>query len=358
MHVLRHIDRRRFQMDVLVPPSDWCDYDEEIRALGSRIIPCPQTRRPLRYAYQFRRSLREHGPYDVVHSHLYHFDGFVLRLAAKAGVRGRITHSRTDRREVDARASLLRRGYLRLMKRWIDRYATERLAVSDRAGQALFNGDGGGKPSWQLIHTSVDLEPFRERVERTLVRAELGIPQEARVIGHVGRFAEPKNHRFLIEILAEVARRDPKTYLLLVGSGALRAEVERDVARRSLQDRVVFAGARRDVPRLMLGAMDVFVFPSHYEGLGRVAVEAQAAGLPCLLADTIPPEADVVPGFVRRLPLADPSTWSGAILEAIGKPREVGGDEALRIVQRSPFNICNAIEALERVYERVHANHV
>jgi glycosyltransferase involved in cell wall biosynthesis len=200
----------------------------------------------------------------------------------------------------------------------------------------------------------MDLEPFRERVERASVRAELGIPQDARVIGHVGRFAEEKNHRFVIEIMAEAARRDPKVYLLLVGDGALRAEVEREVARRALQDRVVFAGSRPDVPRLMLGAMDVFVFPSHYEGLGRVAVEAQAAGLPCVLADIIPPEADVVPGLVRRLPVVDPSTWAGASLEAARKPRPVGGDEALRIVERGPFNLRNALEALERVYERVH----
>ncbi len=155
--------------------------------------------------------------------------------------------------------------------------------------------------------------------------------------------------------MAEVARRDPKVYLLLVGNGALRAEVERDVARRSLQDRVVFAGARSDVPRLMLGAVDVFVFPSHFEGLGRVAVESQAAGLPCVLADTIVPEADIVPSLVQRLPLVEPATWAGTIVDAFSKPRAVDRDEALEIVQRSPFNIRNAIETLEGVYERVHA---
>jgi glycosyltransferase involved in cell wall biosynthesis len=354
LHVLRHIDRRRFQMDILVPPTNFCDHDEEIRALGSRIIFCPRPRRFWQFARHFRKCLREYGPYDVVHSHLHHFDGFVLRLAAKAGIRGRITHSRFDMRVVDARRPLWRQAYMRLMKHWIARYATVRLAVSNRAGQALFNG-GGGKPSWQLNHTSLDLEPFHERVEPTSIRAELGIPEKARVIGHVGRIAEEKNHRFLLEVMAEVARRDPTVYLLLVGDGVLRAEVERDVARRSLPDRVVFAGARLDVPRLMLGAMDVFVFPSHHEGLGRVAVEAQAAGLPCILADTIPSEADLVPSLVRRLPLGEPSTWAGAILEAIAKPGKVSRDEALRIVERSLFNVCKAIESLERVYEEMYA---
>jgi glycosyltransferase involved in cell wall biosynthesis len=256
---------------------------------------------------------------------------------------------------LDVDASLLRRTYRMLMKRWMDRYATERLACSHEAGLDLFEGEGGGRPSWRVLPCGVDLEPFRKPVERTSVRAELGIPEEARVIGHVGRFAEQKNHRFLIEILAEVARCDPKVYLLLVGDGPLRAEVEREVTRRSLQERVVFTGIRADVPRLMLGAMDVFVFPSRYEGLGLAAVEAQAAGLPCVLADTLPPEADLVAGLVRRLPLGDPSVWAGAILEAAHKPRAVGGDQALAAVRRSPFDLRTAVEALQRVYEGARA---
>jgi glycosyltransferase involved in cell wall biosynthesis len=364
MHVLRHIDRQRFQMDFLVSTSEPQDFDEEIRALNSRVIPCPRLRHPLRFACRFRRRMREYSPYyDVVHSHLNYYNGFVLRLAAKAGVGFRIAHSHADMRVAEATGSLLRRSYpilLRraypiLMKRWIDRYATARLACSYEAGIALFGERGGGRPSWQVLHCGLDFEPFRQRVERTSVRTELGIPEEARVIGHVGRFIEQKNHRFLIEIMAEVARRDPKVYLLLVGDGLLRAEVERDVARRSLQERVVFTGVRADVPRLMLGAMDVFVFPSLYEGNPLVGVEAQAAGLQCLFADTFTSEADLVPGLVRRLPLGDPSVWGGAIRQAINKPRAVDGSEALAIVERSPHDIRKAVEALERVYEGAHA---
>jgi glycosyltransferase involved in cell wall biosynthesis len=382
LHVLHHIDRRRFQMDFLVPTSDACDYDDEMKALGARIFPCLQSRPPsrdtgfyrstskgshggwperaseyaLHYAGFFRRCLREHGPYDVVHAHMFHFNGFVMRLAAKAGVEIRIAHSHEDLRGVDSRASLLRRIYLMLMKRWLDRYATKRLACSHHAGEALFNRGGKDRPPWQAFYCGVDLEPFRKPVEPAAVRAELGIPEGTRVIGHVGKFHEQKNHRFLIEIMVEVARRDPQVYLLLVGDGPLRAEIEKDVARRSLQDRVVFAGIRTDVPRLMLGAMDAFVFPSRYEGLPLTGIEAQAAGIPCLFSDAITPEVEIVPGLVRRLSIAEPAEWAKAIGIAFQSPCEVRREEALAIVQRSPFNAMNGIRALEEVYEGMHSN--
>ena len=115
MHALRNIDRTRFQMDFLVHTTQPCAYDEEIRGLGSRIIPCMRPRRPLAYARDLTRILSEFGPYDVVHSHVHHFSGYVLRLAAKLGVRIRIAHSHSDTSVSDASAGFARRWYLNLM---------------------------------------------------------------------------------------------------------------------------------------------------------------------------------------------------------------------------------------------------
>lgn len=123
MHVLRHIDRDRFQMDFLVHTTKPCDFDDEIRALGSQVIPCLHPSRPFVYARNLRRLLREHGPYDVVHSHVHHYSGWTLRIAHQAGVPVRVAHSHSDTFSVQAAAGLVRRGYLRLMRTLIHRHA-------------------------------------------------------------------------------------------------------------------------------------------------------------------------------------------------------------------------------------------
>ncbi len=318
MHVLRHIDRERFRMDFLVHTTRPCAYDEEIQKLGSKIIPCLETSRPWRYARNFHRALSEHGPYDVVHSHVHHFSGFVVYLAHRAGVPVRITHSHNDTSLNDGRATTFRSGYLRLMEHLIRKHATTGIACSRKAAESLYGTAWQNDSRWKVVYCGIDLEPFRQPVDRAEVRRELNIPEDAFVLGHVGRFHEQKNHTFLIDIAAEVARREPNMRLLLVGDGPLRPQIEAKVASLGLTDRVIFAGLRPDVPRLMKGAMDVFVFPSLYEGLGLVLIEAQLSGLPSIFSDVIPEETDLVPSLVTRLSLHDAcNTWQVAIQNLI-----------------------------------------
>lgn len=349
MHVLRHIDRDRFQIDFLVHTPHKCAYDEEILALGSKIIPCLDPSRPLTYATNFKRSLSQYGPYNIVHSHVYHFSGYVLRLARQANIPTCIAHSHTDASSLEAKAGWYRRLYLALMKRWIARYATVGLGVSRKAVVNLF-GSNWDDPRWRVLYCGTDLTLFRNVVNPAFVRAELGIPADALIIGHVGRFVEVKNHNFLIEIMVEVARREPQAYLLLVGDGPLRATIEQKVAQAGLTDRVIFAGIRSDVPRLMLGAMDVLLLPSFYEGLGLVLIEAQAAGLPCIFSDVIPEEADVVKPLVQRISLSQPpSDWVNAIAATKTQLR-ITQAEALKLVEQSPFNIQTSVKELEKLY--------
>jgi len=351
MHILRHIDREHFQMDFLVHTTQPCAYDDEVLALGSEIIPCLHPRRPWSYARNFKSILREYGPYDVVHSHVLHYNGYVLRLAQQAGVPVRIAHSHSDTSQLQAKAGLLRRGYLTLMKRWIARHATVGLAVSRQAAAGLFGPSWEADPRWQILYYGIDLAPFQGHVDPVTVRAELNIPGEAFVIGHVGRFLEVKNHAFLVDIAAEVARREPQMYLLLVGDGALRPAIEQKVTQAGLADRVVFTGSRPDVPRLMRGAMDVFVLPSFYEGLPLVAIEAQAAGLPLILSDAITEEVDRVRPLVWRLSLSQPaSAWAEAILTMRDAAPAITQQEALAVIEKSSFNIQTSVKLLEEVY--------
>jgi len=352
MHVLRHIDRDRFQMDFLVHTEKPCPYDDEARALGSKIIPCLSPSKPWLYGRNFKRILREYGPYDIVHSHVHHFSGYVLYLAKQAGVPVRIAHSHNDTSAIDAKAGLHRRLYLTLTKWLIDRYATLCLAASYKVVTVLFNQAWKTDSRCRILYCGVDLTPFRDLVDSVAVRAEFGIPADAFVVGHVGRFEKQKNHKFLIDIVAEIAKREPKMHLLLIGDGSLRSEIQKKVINHGLANRVTFAGLRPDVPRLMLGVMDLFLLPSIHEALGLVLIEAQAAGLPCVFSDVIPEEADAVKLLVRRISLSkSASDWAEAAISARSAASAITQADTLPVLENSPFNIAVSVQKLTEVYE-------
>ncbi|MCY7382158.1 MAG: glycosyltransferase family 1 protein [Microcoleus sp. CAN_BIN18] len=353
MHVLRHIDRDRFHMDFLVHTEKPCPYDDEARTLGSKIIPCLDPSKPWLYARNFKRILSEYGPYDIVHSHVHHFSGYVLYLAKQAGIPVRIAHSHNDTSSAEANAGWLRRSYLTLTEWSIAKFATIGLGCSRNAAASLFGSSYQTDPRWQLLYYGIDLTPFRESVDAVAVRTELDIPVDAFVVGHVGRFDRQKNHEFLLEIAAEIAKREPKMRLLLIGDGSLKLDIEQKAIEMGLGDYVIFAGLRSDIPRLMLGAIDTFVLPSLYEGLGLVLIEAQAADLPCVFSDVVPEEADVIKPLVQRNSLSkSPLVWAETILAARrDTTSDLSQTDALDIVEKSPFNITFGLKKLVEVYE-------
>jgi glycosyltransferase involved in cell wall biosynthesis len=325
VQVLRHIDREKYQMDFLVHTTDPGAYDDEVKALGAKIIPCLRPSSPALYAKNFFRILKEYGPYDVVHSHVHHYSGYVLMLAAIAGVSVRIAHSHSDTRSLLASKSIGRGAYLRAMNMMIRAFASRGLAVSAEAGCDLFSSQWRDRPDkWQLQHLGIDLSEFEIDVNHKEVRRSLGIPLDAFVVGHVGRFCEAKNHKFLIEIGRELIQMESRSIFLLIGDGPLRIAAEEKVRDYGLEKHFIFAGGRSDVSTLMKGAMDVFLFPSVYEGLPVTLLEAQAAGLSCLISDVISPEADVASRLITRLSLDQTSEqWGSSLLELRNKERPV-----------------------------------
>lgn len=348
MHVLRHIDRQKFQMDFCTLSGQPGLFDREIETLGSKVIPCRLGRNPFLFARRFRRILRE-GRYDVVHSHVHHFSGAILRWVHAERVPIRIAHSHNTS---DGKpSSRSRRIYRMWMVSWIQRYITHGLACSKEAAAALFGDGWGTDDRFRVLYYGIDLGPFEAPFNRSEVRRELGIPADAPVVGHVGRFNPQKNHSFLLQVAAAVAEIRPQVHFLFVGDGPLRPEIEAQARDLGLSDRVHFAGIQRDVPRLMRGCMDVFLMPSLFEGLPLVLLEAQAAGLPCVLSDVIAESADVVRPLLRRLSLSQPaSAWGEAVLTARTAAEVITPAEALAMIKQSPFNIISSAKALERVY--------
>ena len=350
MQILRRLDPEQFKMDFLLQYPARGGYYRELEDLGARIFTCPENRWslnfPREYARQFKRVLQEQGPYDVVHSHVQVFSGLVLRLAHRAGVPIRIAHSHFD---IKGKQGLLRSPLKFLLRQWIRRYATHGLASSRSAAAALFGPGWESDPRWQTYFSICDFSPFQAEVDRKAVREELGLPLQALVVGHVGRFWEEKNHRFLVKVAAEVAKRRPEMRLLLIGDGPLRPSLEEMAARMGLSDKVIFLGNRFDVPRLMRGAMDVLVLPSLNEGLGLVLVEAQAAGLPCVYSEVVPADVEVIKPLLQRLSLAQPAAaWAEALLSAGEAGENISRAEALRRMEQSHFQF--DVERIEKLY--------
>ncbi|MBI4874082.1 MAG: glycosyltransferase family 1 protein [Acidobacteria bacterium] len=354
MHMLRRMDRGRFRMDFLVSSPEEADYDSEIRALGGRPLVCGDRHLPWRFAKRFREILETRGPYDIVHSHVQHFNGLALWLAARAGVRGRIAHSHNTS---DGRPNGWARGlYRAAMERWISASATDLLACSRDAAAALFGENWPADPRCRVLYYGIDSAPLAAQVDRAEARAEFGIPAGAMVVGHVGRFAEQKNHARLVEMASALAGARSPVWFLLVGDGPLRENVRRKVREQGLENRFVFAGVRSDVGRLMVGVMDVFVFPSLHEGLPLAGLEAQAAGLPCLISDRVSRETSITPATTRFLPLeSSPREWARAAL-ALGEGPRIPREEALRALKAAGFDCRDTVGSLGSLYEHIAAS--
>lgn len=305
MNYYRHIDRNKVQFDFLTHREGKKDYDDEIEKLGGKIFHLPSLN-PFskNYLNQLNRFFEEHKEYKIVHSHLDCMSAYPLKVAKKYGVPVRIAHSHTTSQKKD-----LKYWVKMYSKRNIPKYATELFACSENAGRWMF-----GKENFTVIKNAIDTKKYIYNKDiATAKRKELGV-SERLVIGHVGSFNYPKNHEFLIDIFEEVLKMRKDAVLVLIGKGELERKIKEKVKKRNLEDSVLFLGIRGDVPEL-LQTMDVFVFPSLYEGLGIAAIEAQVSGIPCLISDRVPEECQVT-SCVTVLPLKkNASIWGKTIVK-------------------------------------------
>lgn len=336
MNYYRFINRTRVQFDFVVEQGSLQVPFEEISRLGGRVFQVPPMKDLPSYERALRKLIREQR-WQIVHSHLNALSVFPLHAAACEGVPVRIAHSHSSAGGVEPGRDLAKN----VLRCFANTYPTHRFACSDYAGRWLF----GGRASFEVVQNAIDVKRFAYNAEvRHEVRASLGISEQCLVVGHVGRFAVQKNHRFLIDVF-ERLQHDRNAVLILIGSGCLEKDVRSLVHQKHLDDSVLFLGFREDVERFYQ-AFDVFALPSHYEGLGIVNIEAQTAGLPCIVSDKVTRESDVS-GNVVYLPADDPARWAKTIAGCAAFPRKTLREDA---IQRRGFGIKTAASKLLQRY--------
>lgn len=335
MNYYRHIDRTKVQFDFLVHRDFTADYDNEILALGGNIYHVPPLNPfSLSYFKALDSFFSEHQ-YDIVHSHLDCMSAYPLKIAERHGVKIRIAHAHNSGQDHNLKYTI--KEYA---KRQIPRYATDLFACSKAAGKWMFLGH-----EFQVLRNAIDAGQFIFNPEKAKeIKKKFGV-QDKFVIGHVGRFNPQKNHSFLVDVFSFVERMEKNSVLLLAGSGEEEAKIEAKVKKKGLHDKVFFLGSRYDIPEV-LQAMDVFVFPSHYEGFGIAAAEAQAAGVPCILSDRIPRECrltDKVEFLSLKMP---PREWAEHIIRYKGNSKK----NEFAAVCSAGYDIADNVKQLEEFY--------
>lgn len=349
MEIYRKIDRNKYQFDFLCF-GDYRSYDytKEIESLGGRML-FVKKKLPLQI-FEIVRLIEKQGPFLAVHSHISHYSAVIMLAAQIAGVKGRIVHSRTSSDDCSAG---WRKIYFFLSSLIIDVCANTFLACSNGSGNYLFTAGRILKRKFSVIPNAINLEEYKKVLQtKSEIRENFNIPEDFVVIGHVGRLEKVKNHDFLLDVFYSYYKNNKKSVLVCVGEGKYRKSIEKKIENLDLRENVYLLGLREDVATLM-HMFDVFVMPSFYEGIPGVAIEAQAAGIPCLLSSTISREIDVGTGLLRYAKLSDDiEIWCKKIQDMM-EESHISKTESIEILEANGYSVEASVKKFELLYDRI-----
>ena len=340
LNLYRNIDRERFRFD-FISQSEHPAFEEQFQKLGAHIFPLPFSyRRPNRYCRDLAKIIRS-GCYRIVHIHKNSAaDLLPFLVCRRLGIKTVIAHAHNTSSNFGTAANLLHG----INKQFLPLLYTDAFACSRPAAEWLFPRSKLGKVKIIKNGINADVYAFRPEI-RGEVRRRMKLTNRF-VVGHVGRFVSQKNHGFLIDIFHSVYQKNPRAILMLVGAGKLESAIQAKARQLGIENSVLFLGERSDIPRLMQ-AMDVFVLPSLYEGLSIASVEAQAAGLPCVISDTVTKEIALTDS-VKFLSLSEPpEIWAERILK-LGRNENRNTGEVK--IHEAGYDITKTAEYLEKFY--------
>lgn len=318
MNYYRHIDRSKIVIDFVCQGYDKGVFDDELESYGSVIYHVPfKNKKPIQYSREVKKIIEE-GDYKLVQSMMDAMGVWPLMIAKKCGVPFRIAHCLNSEHQTLNRVKLFIND---MAKRALLSTANIYWACSKQSGKWLFGerafNEGRVDVIYNAIEASQDLYDEKNRIN---IRRKLGLNETDIVIGHVGQFREQKNHRFLMKIFEGINRKHPDYKLVLVGDGPLKKEIEGLVKKKGLDETVIFTGPWKGVGDI-LSVFDVFLFPSLYEGISIVAIEAQCNGLPCIFSDTNSSETFITQQAMS-LGLDEPlGKWVDVVEKAVLKGR-------------------------------------
>lgn len=332
----RMVDQTKIKMSFLYfDEVETETYKAELNELGCEIFYIPRNK----LVRNWKNFCHEHyGQYDILQNHQSFLAPMLINAKKQLGIKFLLTHAHATRFS-DTRLKGVRNCFLSYSSKYI---SDALVACSQDAGRALF-GHSFSKRG-KVIHNAINTGVFSYNESiRNEIREQLGL-KNSFVVGHVGNMTPPKNHNFILEVFRHVSLINPNAKLLLIGDGYLREKIEEKISKLGLEQRVILLGVRSDVNRYY-NAMDVFMFPSLFEGLGIVLVEAQTNGLKCVYSDQVPLEADCNTDENIRLSLNESvQKWAQEICKTRGRANNI------QRIRQNGYDISYAVDDLIKYY--------
>lgn len=354
MDIFDNIDSYKYQFDFIVDIKEPSIWDKYIKERGGKIVSVFE--KDLKYGSIKRKFIKakkmlnlfKKQQYDVVHIHMS-FPSTLLYcwLAKRAGVKLVIAHAHASSYgNVSIVEKIVSKLSILLFKNSCDCL----IGVSNQAGKFMY----GPNSNFLIVNNGIDMQKFKfNSYKRNLIREQLGIKKDTFVIGHVGRFAEAKNHKFIIEVVSKLKKENVK--LLLVGEGKLKDDIIKLAEEYDIKEKVIFYGYSNKVEDLF-NAMDAFFFPSLFEGLGVVAIEAQASGLETIISDTVPDEV-LITDSIKKIGLNKPiNIWTDSLYKIIKnepfdiEKRKKCSEANITLLEKNNFGIKKTAKLMENIY--------
>lgn len=350
LYILKNIDRSKYQIDYVVTHLTGTHIEKEILSLGSTIHVLPKYSgfNYIKYVKAWKNLLSKNH-YDIVHGHAVGPMSIYLSIAKKAGCIT-IAHSHS----AFPAGNPLQRLIKKIMSLKVRRKADYRIACSKLAAIKLFGKHFDKNKNYSFLPNGIDTNKFKyDSKKRDSIRKKLSIDKDAIVIGNVGRLDTQKNQCFLLEIFSQVLKEKPNSFCVICGDGPLKEHLSSKAKECQIEKRVIFAGTIPNINEYY-SAMDLFVFPSLFEGLPIAMIEAQTSGLPILYSDVIANEVCVTRDTHALSLSKSSSEWAQASIDLLNQNKDRIKD--FETIDASIFTIKNTSNILSNIYDSLLAN--